>query len=348
VTAIDQVDPLILPRRRRGRQTAAANEAYREERVAFCQAILEIRSTLDFEVSSRGWAYIFENRGTITKDDLDACQTLINDCRKDGSLPLDICATDETRAFENLEHVEDTTPEEEARWIIDRVGQAHLNYRPESFWERQTYYVQMVVEKIDLRSLFSPICAEFHVPIANAKGWSDLNLRADMMRRFREWEAKGKRCVLLYCGDFDPAGLNISNFLRSNMEDLGRAVDWYPDSLDIERFGLNLDFIEDNDLTWINNLITSSGSDLANPKHDDHSKHYVRDFLRRYGARKVEANALVVRPEAGRELCRGWPAGSAGDDRERPGSGPQRWPTHAAEPPAACEAERRRAGRRNR
>ena len=43
---------------------------------------------------------------------------------------------------------------------------------------------------------------------------------------------------------------------------------------------------------------------LADPKHPDHFKPYVQDYLKRFGARKVEANALVVRPEAGRELCR--------------------------------------------
>jgi hypothetical protein len=30
----------------------------------------------------------------------------------------------------------------------------------------------------------------------------------------------------------------------------------------------------------------------------------VRDYLRAHGARKCEANALVVRPDAGRQLCR--------------------------------------------
>jgi hypothetical protein len=39
-------------------------------------------------------------------------------------------------------------------------------------------------------------------------------------------EAEGKHCVLLYCGDHDPGGLNISEFLRSNMADLAVAVDW--------------------------------------------------------------------------------------------------------------------------
>jgi hypothetical protein len=124
------------------------------------------------------------------------------------------------------------------------------------------------------------------------------------MRRLAHWEARGKKCVVLYCGDHDPAGLVISDFLRSNMADLANAVGWSPDNLTVDRFGLNANFIEAQRLTWIDGLETGSGKDLADPGHPDHGKGYVQDYLRRFGARKVEANALVVRPEAGRVLCR--------------------------------------------
>jgi hypothetical protein len=56
-------------------------------------------------------------------------------------------------------------------------------------------------------------------------------------------------------------------------------------------------------LSWTNNLITSSGENLADPLHNDHKKPYVQDYIARFGVRKVEANALVVRPQAGRQLC---------------------------------------------
>jgi hypothetical protein len=77
-----------------------------------------------------------------------------------------------------------------------------------------------------------------------------------------------------------------------------------------ERFGLNADFIETNGLTWIDNLITSrpardgNAKDLSDPRHPDHAKEYVQSYLQDFGARKVEANALVVAPAAGRALCR--------------------------------------------
>ena len=165
---------LAFPRRRRGRQSAAAEARYQAQRHAFCAEIIQIRSQLDFQVSSRGWGYILEGKGLVTKDQLDACQDLINECRKSGDLPLDICSVDENRAFDCVERVDDTDPTSEAEDIVAYVRRAHRNYHPHSFWDFQTHYVQVVVEKIDLKSLFAPVCAEFHIPIANAKGWADI------------------------------------------------------------------------------------------------------------------------------------------------------------------------------
>ena len=161
----------------------------------------------------------------------------------------------------------------------------------------------MMVEKIDLVSLFEPICRKYKIPIANTRGWYDVSQRVDMMRRFSHWERRGKIPVLLYCGDFDPAGLEIKNHLRKNLTDLSKAVHWSADNLIVDRFGLNFDFIEENNLSWVDNLITGSGKNLASPKHPDHWKPYVQNYIKQYGVRKCEANALVVRVEQGRELC---------------------------------------------
>jgi hypothetical protein len=92
-----------LPRRKRGRQSPGAHEKYEADKAEFCRTILQINSTLDFKVSSRGWCYILENKGIITKGEFAAGEKLINDCRKAGALPLDICATDSRRRTLNLE-----------------------------------------------------------------------------------------------------------------------------------------------------------------------------------------------------------------------------------------------------
>ncbi|HKA41244.1 MAG TPA: hypothetical protein VKF40_04555 [Burkholderiales bacterium] len=208
------------------------------------------------------------------------------------------------RVAENVEEI-DPGPEEMAADVFEYVQTAEQNYTPFSFWDDRNTYVQVGVEKSNVKNLFARTCAGLYVPIANLGGWADLNVRAGFMRRFAEKEAEGKRCVLLVFTDHDPGGLHISNFLRSNLEELARAVGWSPDNLIIERFGLDYDFIEREQLTWIDNLATSKGEyPLDHIKHPDHFKDYVQSYLRKFGARKVEADALLKVPELGRELCR--------------------------------------------
>jgi hypothetical protein len=125
-----------------------------------------------------------------------------------------------------------------------------------------------------------------------------------MMKRFAAHERAGRTCVLLPCTDHDLGGLLIADTLRKNLADLEKAVGWSPENLVIIRFGLNADFIDANNLTWIDNLETSSGQQLDDPHHPDHDKRYVQDYIAQFGVRKCEANALVVVPEIGRQLCR--------------------------------------------
>lgn len=305
---------ITLPSAGRGRRSAEAEARQRAEIKAFCAAIEEINSSLDFRVSSRGWCYLLEEHG-LGKGDFDRAQRLLNQCRKAGDLSLDVCAEDSTRAPINLRGADASlnicTIDDEVESALadiesarqDAIDSAGIGYAPAGFWHDQVFYVEALVEKIDLKELFKGVCDRFRVPLANNRGWPDINSRAAMMRRFAEMERAGKTCVLLYCGDHDPAGLLIAESLRAMFDDLAEAVGWSPDNLVIERFGLNADFIEANRLSWIEGLETGSGRRLDDPRHHDHDKPYVQDYLSQFGARKVEANALVTRAEAGRQLC---------------------------------------------
>ena len=178
----------------------------------------------------------------------------------------------------------------------------HLRYYPKSLWNDQEYYIQMLVEKIDLCSLFKPICEKYKIPIATSKGWAAIRQRKEMIGRFDRYQDEGKTPVLLYCGDFDPAGLRISDTIKSNLDQLYGATGWRTTKLIVDRFGLDYDFIIENNLTWIDNLETGSGGDLAS-NTPDHHKDYVQSYLSQYGERKCEANAIVVAPQMGRQLC---------------------------------------------
>jgi len=291
---------LELPSRGKGRENSLVN---------FARELVNIQTQIDFKVSARGWCYQLEQFGLITKAEFDRVETLINhDCRAKGYLPIDFVAEEESRKFSGVEVPVMDSPAKFMKRFLDETLKCERFYTP-NWWEGEEYYIQMVVEKIDLKSLFEPVCKDFHIPIATSKGWSSMLQRAEYARRFKEAEDMGLNCVLLYCGDHDPDGLRISEFLRKNLEDL-MYIQWLdgadgynPRELEIDRFGLNYDFIQANHLSWINNLITGSKKDLASPYHPNHYMDYVQSYLRDIGERKCEANALVVAPAQGRLLC---------------------------------------------
>ncbi|GAI96565.1 unnamed protein product, partial [marine sediment metagenome] len=127
-----------------------------------------------------------------------------------------------------------------------------------SFWGSQKYYVQMMVEKIDVRNVFHDITKEYHIPISNTRGWSDMLSRNKLIQRFKEAEEIGLIPVLLYYGDFDPAGIKIAETLKKNIKDLEKATKWNPKNLIIDHFGLTIDFIDENNILCISSCLSSN------------------------------------------------------------------------------------------
>lgn len=274
----------------------------------FAAELERIGEQIGFKISARGWCYQLEQFLLITKGQFNRAETLINKCRKQGYLPIDFTAEEEARRFSVVEMPEVLSPVAFMKRFLEDALHSEDFYMPD-WWDGEEYYLQMVVEKIDLKTLFEPVCRQYHIPIATSKGWSSMLQRGEYAQRFNDAEQRGLKCALLYCGDHDPDGLRISEFLRSNLEDLinitweGGDTGYDPSGLIIDRFGLNYDFIQANQLTWIDNLETASGKDLASPSHPNHYMPYVQDYLEAYGSRKCEANALVIIPAEAERLC---------------------------------------------
>lgn len=280
----------------------------------FADQLKKLSHQVGMKISARGWCYIMEGFNLITKAQFDVVERLINGCRRNGILSIDFVAQEETRQFSGVEIPEERSPIVYVGGWLDGALHAERYYTP-NWWKKEEYYIQMVTEKIDLKTMFEPVCEEFHIPIATGSGWQSMRQRAEYGRRFKKAEEAGLKCVLLYCGDFDPDGGRISDKLRKNLKDV-MYIEWEdgwsgydPQSLNIKRFGLDYDFIIANKLTWIDNLITSrknadgSVRDLADPSHPNHHLPYVQDYLKKYGPRKCESNALIIKPKEGRALC---------------------------------------------
>jgi hypothetical protein len=269
---------------------------YRKYLQTFAEILKFIQTHIDFKVSSRGWAYLLETNNLITKGEFEKVQNLVNKARKEGFLPLDFVAEDDARKFDNvIEPETDTIPQrlhDFIDWTLNHIWQNHTA----DYWEGEDYYIQLLVEKIDLVTLFEPVVQKYKIPIANSKGWSSILQRYEMIKRFEEAEDRGQTPVLLYCGDLDPFGMAISDYLEKNIQDLEKGTLWNPYNLIIDRFGLNKDFVDQHNITWIDNLKTGTGKDA------DENNPIVAEYVRINGYRKVEANALVTRAAEGRKL----------------------------------------------
>jgi len=274
------------------------NHTYELRLEDFASEILAIDSqrTKRVKYSSRSWCYLLEGLGKIHKGEFDACQRAINDCRKIGLLPIDFMAADQdiTRRFMGIHTASDPSVHlKQLRKDVEEMLGNLPSYTTD-YWIDEEYYVMMCVEKGDILNLFKPICDEYHVPIVNSKGWAPILLRAHIATLSKRAEDNGLTPVLLLFYDHDPAGLKITDRFRKNLRDCERGTGWSPDALIIDRFGLNKDDIDRYNLTWIENIRTSSGRE---------SRDY--GYIRKYGRRKCESNALFKDDEtlrAGEEI----------------------------------------------
>jgi hypothetical protein len=278
--------------------------------IDFGKAIVAYTEAIGIHLSPRGWGYVLEDKGKITKDRIDRVEKLIGECLDKGYIPVDLIARDERREAQGVDAPTDCSPKDFLRRWLSYVQRCERWYTPDWF-AGMDYYEQMMVEKIDLLTLFNPITDKYHIPIANDVGWSARLQRIDFGQRFKEAEAHGLQCVLLYAGDYSPADVMIFNNLKKNYEDV-RHVVWSdgttgydPKNLIVKRFALTEAQITDFNLPWIGNLRTSSkkGLDLAHSTHKRHEEAWVQDWLRIVGPRKVEANALVTHPVEAKKIC---------------------------------------------
>jgi len=286
---------------------------YAKDRLELVEVLKDLRNRIGFSVSARGWCYLMEQERYVNKSQFDKVENAINTCRKEGILPVNFVAEEDARAFAGVETPSGETIKELLARMLDDVLHGYRHYSPD-WMEGEHYYIQVLVEKIDLKTLYTPVCRDYRIPIANGKGWQSVLQRAEYARRFQEAEWQGLKCVLLYAGDFDPDGLRISTAMMDNLEQIKDVVwadgvnGYDPKNLIIERVALNYDFILQQNYTWIDNLVTGSkkkpgkAQSLADPKHNNYKLPYVQDYLQKYGARKCESNVMITTPAIARQL----------------------------------------------
>ena len=277
----------------------------RAARVEMAEAIEQMSRDTGYKFGPRGWAYYAEGLGLITKGEFDRFEKLLADMRKAGELDPDVIEPDASRIATKVYDFEASwgTPEDRAQYAVDQIKpeleEWVTSYHEVGFWDDLDYYVEMIVEKKDLVQIFGKAAKQRRVRITNGKGDTDIHSRLAMLKRFRDHHNEGRDCILLAIGDHDPKGLHIVEGLERTLMSCAnlKGLDWDYPEFEVRNIGLTSQQIDDLGLMKIENLETGGGRDLSNPRHPDHHKPYVQDYIAEHGVWKVEANALVASPE---------------------------------------------------
>ncbi len=132
------------------------------------------------------------------------------------------------------------------------------------YWWEQPNRVEVWCEKDTLSGLLLPICARYQVPLVVGRGYQSLTHKKNAEIRF---ENSTQDYIVLYLGDFDASGLDISRDLE---EHLGYACEY-------KRIGLTLEQVTKNKLSPV--LTKKSDSKAAG-------------FVAKYGHNAAELDAL--------------------------------------------------------
>jgi hypothetical protein len=210
-------------------------------------------------------------------------------------LPLDITAEDASRGTSEGSYVSIGL----AKLVRLAIGQVSNWYSTCTIEDYTGIHIELVVEKLDLVGMLRSVTDTYKIPVTCSRGWSDLHSRAALLKRCDQYE----QSVIFMFGDHDPGGLSITDSFKANLDEvfIASGLNIMPE-LSFERVGLNADDIDNLGLVWIDGLETSSGRDLASPKHPDHYSQNIQNYLREFGARKCEANALLRSPEAAEQI----------------------------------------------
>ncbi|MHB8191802.1 MAG: hypothetical protein ACYDGL_00815 [Bellilinea sp.] len=106
-------------------------------------------------------------------------------------------------------------------------------------WESQPYHIEVMVEKDALSGVLEPVCRELDIGITANKGYSSSSTMYEIGKRIYQRQREGKTICILYLGDHDPSGIDMTRDVRERLEMYSRLG-----MIEVDRLALNWEQIE--------------------------------------------------------------------------------------------------------
>jgi hypothetical protein len=123
----------------------------------------------------------------------------------------------------------------DGRAILHTVAR---QYR-EDKWAAQMNRVEVWCEKAALSGVIGPTCRELEVPYFACRGYSSASAMHEAAQRLVAHVHRGQRVTVLYLGDHDPSGSDMTRDVRTRLERYGCTVS-------VRRVALTMDQIDEH------------------------------------------------------------------------------------------------------
>lgn len=117
------------------------------------------------------------------------------------------------------------------------IGSAAYQFKIDK-WETQPWHVEVMVEKDALSGVLYPVCSDLDIGITANKGYSSSSTMYEIGHRLRSAVRHKKHVCLIYLGDHDPSGIDMTRDVRERLEMYSGH------HFDLIRLALNMDQIE--------------------------------------------------------------------------------------------------------
>jgi hypothetical protein len=128
---------------------------------------------------------------------------LLGEARFDGVLPWSAVIDPGRRNFTHFCHES----------LEDFVKGTYRHGFYADMWRGQPNKVEVWVEKDAMAEFMNTTCGDYRVPVYVNKGFASITVIEEAARRF----GNGKGWTVLYCGDFDPSGLEIETVMLDKL-----------------------------------------------------------------------------------------------------------------------------------
>lgn len=107
-------------------------------------------------------------------------------------------------------------------------------------WADQPRYVEVMVEKQALEGVLIPVCRELDIPFTANKGYSSLSAMYGAGRRFADKLRDDKEVHVIYLGDHDPSGIDMTRDIDERLNLFADVQDVDESRVQIHRIALNM------------------------------------------------------------------------------------------------------------